>query len=106
MNALYVLLDGKRINEVIHFVDEFNTFANDAVGVAEATVYSTLSLSDEQSQSISNAFAQKVGKQSLRIDNIIDPALIGGIRLQIGNQIYDSSVSAKLERLKRDLIGS
>jgi F-type H+-transporting ATPase subunit delta len=106
LNTLYVLLDGKRINEVIHFVDEFNTFANDAVGVAEATVYSTLPLSNEQSQSISNAFAQKVGKQSLRIDNIIDPALIGGIRLQIGNQIYDSSVSAKLERLKRDLIGS
>ncbi|WP_203248457.1 F0F1 ATP synthase subunit delta [Sporosarcina beigongshangi] len=106
LNTLNVLLDGKRMNEVIHFVDEFNTFANDSAGVAEATVYSTLPLSDEISQSISNAFAQKVGKQSLKIDNIIDPALIGGVRLQIGNQIYDSSVSAKLERLKRDLIGS
>ncbi len=106
LNALYVLLDGKRINEVIHFVDEFNTFANDAIGVAEATVYSTLPLTDQQSQSISNAFAQKVGKQSLKITNIIDPSLIGGIRLQMGNQIYDSSVSAKLEHLKRDLIGS
>ncbi|MFJ7934313.1 F0F1 ATP synthase subunit delta [Sporosarcina sp. NPDC096371] len=106
LNTLYVLLDGKRINEVIHFVDEFNIFANDSAGVAEAKVYSTLPISDEVSQSISNAFAQKVGKQSLRIENIIDPTLLGGIRLQIGNQIYDSSVSAKLERLKRDLIGS
>ncbi|WP_318617011.1 F0F1 ATP synthase subunit delta [Sporosarcina sp. YIM B06819] len=106
LNALYVLLDGKRINEVIHFVDEFNTFANDSASIAEATVFSTQPLSDEQSQSISNAFAQKVGKQSLKLNNIIDPTLLGGIRLQIGNQIYDSSVSAKLERLKRDLIGS
>ncbi len=106
LNTLYVLLDGKRINEVVHFVDEFNAFANDAAGVAEAKVYSTRPLTDEESQSISTAFAQKVGKQSLRIENIIDPSLIGGIRLQIGNQIYDSSVSAKLERLKRDLIGS
>jgi F-type H+-transporting ATPase subunit delta len=106
LNTLCVLLDKKRINEVVHVVDEFNAFANDAAGIAEAKVYSTRPLTDEESQSISKAFAQKVGKQSLRIENIIDPSLIGGIRLQIGNRIYDSSVSAKLDRLKRDLIGS
>ena len=38
-----------------------------------------------KANAISTAFAKKVGKQSLRIENIIDPSLIGGIRLQIGN---------------------
>ncbi len=106
LNTLYVLLDRKRINEVIHLVNEFNVYANDAAGIAEAKVYSTRLLTADESQAISNAYAQKVGKQSLRIENIIDPTLIGGIRLQIGNKIYDSSVSGKLERLKRELIGS
>ncbi|MCG7337343.1 F0F1 ATP synthase subunit delta [Sporosarcina sp. ACRSM] len=106
LNTLSVLIDRKRIDEVVHLVDEFNAYANDAAGVAEAKVYSTRPLTDVENQSISTAFARKVGKQSLRIDNIIDPNLIGGVRLQIGNRIYDSSVSAKLERLKRDLIGS
>lgn len=106
MNTLQLLLDKKRIDEIINLIDDYNEFANDAAGVAEAKVYSTRPLTEEESQSISTAFAQKVGKQSLRIENIIDPSLIGGIRLQIGNRIYDSSVSAKLERLKRDLIGS
>ena len=106
MNTLSVLVDRKRIDEVVHLVNEFNAYANDAAGVAEAKVYSTRPLTADESQSISTAFAQKVGKQSLRIENIIDPSLIGGIRLQIGNTIYDSSVSAKLERLRRDLIGS
>ena len=82
------------------------TFANDAAGVAEAKVYSTRPLTEEESQAISTAFAKKVGKQSLRIENIIDPTLIGGIRLQIGNRFTTAAVSAKLERLKRDLIGS
>ena len=63
-------------------------------------------LQKRKAQSISTTFAKKVGKQSLRIENIIDPTLIGGIRLQIGNRIYDSSLSGKLERLKKDLIGS
>lgn len=106
LNTLNVLLDKKRINEIVNVVDDFNEYANEAAGVAEAKVYSTRPLTAEESQSISTAFAQKVGKQSLRIENIIDPSLIGGIRLQIGNRIYDSSLSAKLDRLKRDLIGS
>ena len=106
LNTLFLMLDKKRINEVVNLVNEFTAFTNEAAGIAEAKVYSTRPLSADESQAISTAFAKKIGKQALRIENIIDPSLIGGIRLQIGNNIYDSSVSAKLERLKRDLIGS
>lgn len=106
LNTLFVMLDKKRIDEVVNLVDEFTAYSNDAAGIAETKVYSTRLLTADESQAISTAFAQKIGKQALRIENIIDPSLLGGIRLQIGNIIYDSSVSAKLERLKRDLIGS
>ncbi|CAM3134911.1 F0F1 ATP synthase subunit delta [Filibacter tadaridae] len=106
LNTLFLLLDRKRMDEVVNIIDEFHAYADEAAGVARAKVYSTRPLSAEESQAISIAFAKKVGKQSLKIENIIDPSLIGGIRLQIGNQIYDSSVSSKLNRLKRDLIGS
>lgn len=106
LNTLFVLLEKKRMNEVVQVVDEYVDYANEAAGVADAKVYSTRPLTESESQSISAAFAKKVGKLSLRIENIIDPSLIGGIRLQIGNQIYDSSLSAKLNRMKRDLIGS
>ena len=105
-NILFVLLDKKRINETVNVIDEFNALANDAAGVAEAKVFSTRLLTADETTAISSAFAEKVGKLSLRIENVIDPSLIGGIRLQIGNRIYDSSLSGKLERLKKDLIGS
>ncbi|MCZ2257539.1 F0F1 ATP synthase subunit delta [Sporosarcina sp. G11-34] len=106
VNMLSLLLDRKRINEVVNLVDEFVASADEAAGTAAATVYSTRKLSADESQAISTAFAQKVGKNALRIENIIDPTLLGGIRLRIGNRIYDSSVSSKLNRLQRDLIGS
>lgn len=105
-NILFVLLDKKRINETVNVIDEYNALANDAAGTTEATVFSTQLLSEDEKAAISTAFAAKVGKLSLRIENEIDPTLIGGIRLQIGNRIYDSSLSGKLERLKKDLIGS
>ena len=106
LNTLYLMLDKQRINEVVNLVNEFTALTNEAAGIAEAKVYSTRLLTADESLAISTAFAKKIGKQALRIENIIDPSLIGGIRLQIGNNIYDSSVSAKLERLKQDLIGS
>lgn len=106
MNTLFVLVDAKRLDEVLNVFEQFHELANDAAGIADAKVYSTIPLTEMETNSISSTFAQKIGKQSLRIENIIDPSLIGGIRLQIGNQIYDSSLSSKLGKLKRNLIGS
>jgi len=105
VNTLQVLIDRKRMNEVVEVGNEFTTLANEAQGIEDAKVYSTRPLTDDERSAISSAFAQKVGKQSLRIENVIDPSLIGGIRLQIGNQIFDSSVSSKIDRLKKQLIG-
>lgn len=106
LNALYVLLDAKRMDEAQNVFEEFLVLADDAAGIAEAKVYSTRPLTEQETNALSAAFAKKIGKHSLRIENIIDPSLIGGVRLQIGNQIYDSSLSAKLEKLQRKLIGS
>lgn len=105
VNTLQLLSDRKRLNEVSSIVDQYIRLDNAEQGIEDAKVYSVSPLTEEQRASISTVFAQKIGKQALRIENIIDPSLIGGLRLQIGNRIFDSSVSAKLERLQRQLIG-
>ncbi|AYC28834.1 F0F1 ATP synthase subunit delta [Paenisporosarcina cavernae] len=105
LNTLKVLVDARRIGETVEVANEFATLSNDFQGIADAKVYSTRPLTDEERASISTAFAKQVGKQALRIENEIDPSLIGGIRLQIGGRIFDSSISAKLDRLKKELIG-
>lgn len=105
-NALFILLEKQRLYEILNFVDEFITIANDEKGVADAVVYSTQALTEDEKAGISSAFAKKIGKQSLHIQNIIDESLIGGIRIQIGNRIYDGSLSGKLNRLQRNLIKS
>ncbi|MBK3495630.1 F0F1 ATP synthase subunit delta [Viridibacillus sp. YIM B01967] len=105
VNAIKVLIDKKRIHEVVSMIEEFIRQANDTQGVADAIVYTTHPLTAEETGRISTAFAAKVGKNALNITNEIDPTLIGGVRLQIGNQIFDSSLSHKLAGLKRTLIG-
>ena len=105
LNALYVMLDADRMAELHNVLEEFHELANDASGIAEATVYATRELTEQEKTAISSAFAHKVGKQSLQLTTVIEPALIGGIRLQIGNRIFDSSLSNKLNKLQRTLIG-
>ncbi|MBZ5202107.1 F0F1 ATP synthase subunit delta [Planomicrobium chinense] len=105
VNTLQLLAERRRLEEVADVVDQYISLTNEAKGIEDAKVYSVSPLTEEERASISSTFAKKIGKQSLRIENIIDPSLIGGLRLQIGNRIYDSSISSKLERLQRQLIG-
>ncbi|AMX00905.1 F0F1 ATP synthase subunit delta [Rummeliibacillus stabekisii] len=105
VNALKLLVDKKRIHEVVNVIDAFIEQANAAQGIADAIVFSTRPLTEQEKKRISATFAGLVGKNALHITNEIEPGLIGGIRVQIGNQIYDNSVSTKLTGLQRKLIG-
>ncbi|RNF40012.1 F0F1 ATP synthase subunit delta [Planococcus salinus] len=105
VNTLQLLAERRRLDEISDLVADYIRLYNEAQGIEDAKIYSTRPLTDEERASISSVFAKKIGKQSLRIENVIDPSLLGGLRLQIGNRIYDSSISSKLERLQRQLIG-
>lgn len=105
VNTLHLLIDKKRMNEVSLVAEEFQALAAAAQGAAEATVFSTRTLTDAERAEISAAFAKLVGMEKLEITNVIEPSLLGGVRVQIGNYIYDSTVASKLEGLKRTLVG-
>lgn len=49
-------------------------------------------------------FAAKIGKAKLVVNNEVNPDLIGGVKIRIGDRIYDGSVKAQLDKLERQLI--
>lgn len=104
VNTVQLLVDKQRIQDVTTVAREFQNLATAAQGAAEATVYSTRALTESEQAEISAAFAKLVGKSTLAIQNIIEPSILGGIRVQIGNYIYDSTIASKLEGLKRTLV--
>lgn len=105
LNTIHLLVDKKRINEIAEVAKEFQVLAASSQGAAEATVFSTRALTDDERAEISASFAALVGMEKLEITNIIEPSLLGGIRVRIGNYIYDSTIASKLEGLKRTLVG-
>jgi F-type H+-transporting ATPase subunit delta len=104
LNTLLILIDRHREDQIVDVANEFLELANNEMGIVEAEVYSTRELTNAEREAISSVFAKKVGKKSLKIENIVDSNLLGGIRLRIGNRIYDGSLRGKLDRLERKLL--
>jgi F-type H+-transporting ATPase subunit delta len=104
LNTLLILIDRHREDQVVEVTDQFLDLANEAKGIAEAEVYSARELTDAEREALSATFAAKIGKKSLNIENIVDSNLLGGVRLRIGNRIYDGSLRGKLDRLERKLL--
>lgn len=105
LNTLQFLIDKKRMNEIVGIAEDYKVLAAESQGAAEATVYSTRELTEEEKAEISASFSKLVGKQKLAITNIIDTSLLGGARIKIGNYIFDNTVVSKLDSLKRTLVG-
>ncbi|MEH7415884.1 F0F1 ATP synthase subunit delta [Neobacillus drentensis] len=104
LNTVLILVERHREDQIVEVTDQFLELANEAKGIADAEVYSARELTDAEREALSAAFAAKIGKKSLRIENIVDSNLLGGIRLRIGNRIYDGSLRGKLDRLERKLL--
>ncbi|AZB40901.1 F0F1 ATP synthase subunit delta [Bacillus sp. FJAT-42376] len=104
LNTFYLLVERHRTESIPEVADEFAKLANEARGTEEAVVYSVRLLSETELSELSAAFAKKIGKTSLRLKNVIDQTLIGGVKLKIGNRIFDGSVSGKLARIEKQLV--
>ncbi|WP_338471037.1 F0F1 ATP synthase subunit delta [Niallia sp. XMNu-256] len=103
-NTFNLLVDRGREGLIVQIADHFIELTNNEKGIAEATVTSARPLTEKEIKALSKTFAKKLGKKDLRIENIVDSNLLGGIKLRVGNRIYDGSVKGKLERLERQLL--
>lgn len=69
-----------------------------------AVVTSAVPLSDGQKQRLGAALAKLYGRpMHLNLD--VDPEVIGGIRVQVGDEIIDGAVADRLEDARRRIVG-
>jgi F-type H+-transporting ATPase subunit delta len=106
LNTLFLLIDNHRESIVSDIVDAYFVLANEERNVADATVYSVRALTEDEKAGIAEVFAKKTEKDAIRIKNIVDPELLGGIKVRIGNRIYDGSLQGKITRIQRELLNN
>lgn len=103
VNTVRLLVERNRTALIPFIVEAFIKNVNDAKGIEVATVYSVRELTADESQNLRTSFAQKIGKNALEFENVVDPTLLGGVKIRVGNTIYDGSISGKLKRIEREI---
>lgn len=102
VNTILLLIEKGRESLLTHVLQAYVKIANEALGLAEATVYTPYPLSEADALRVTEQFSQLTGK-AIRISNVIDRSLIGGMQVRIGDRVYDGSLSGKLQRLSKSL---
>ncbi|MFC8424316.1 MULTISPECIES: F0F1 ATP synthase subunit delta [unclassified Streptomyces] len=69
-----------------------------------AVVTSAVPLSDQQKQRLGNALAKLYGRR-MHLNLDVDPAVVGGIRVQVGDEVINGSLADRLEDASRRLAG-
>lgn len=76
----------------------------DQRGRAVATVIAAVPLSAAQSERLSAALSQRYGTP-VSLNTVVDPSVVGGLRVQIADDVIDASVSTRLADLRQRLAG-
>lgn len=83
-------------------VDHFEALLRRERGISLAEVRSALPLEDTQRDAVVARLREITGTQ-IQLTEHVDPSLIGGIAVRIGDELYDASVRSRLERLRARL---
>ena len=90
---------GNQIIMARRFGEAFETLAADARGAVSAQVTTAVPLTAAQSKGVTAALRTALGKDP-EIETRVDPALLGGIKVQVGSRLFDASLRSKLDSLK------
>jgi F-type H+-transporting ATPase subunit delta len=101
-NFLFVLADHRRTNLIPEVIPAFREVVRQRQGVAEAVVSSAIELSAAQKKEMAATLTHLTGKK-IEAKFALDPALLGGAVVRIGDTIYDGSLRSRLNEMRARL---
>ena len=99
---LLVLNDKGRLHYLQQTEVAYGQLVQEAMGRVEVDVFTPVAVDERALQSIKEKVQELLGKEPV-LHPYVDPAMLGGVKLRIGDQLFDGSVATKLRRLSESV---
>jgi F-type H+-transporting ATPase subunit delta len=103
LNFLLVLNDHQRLDLLRGIYQAARQLYDESQGRVPVLVRSAVPLHDDQRERLLNELRQKFHKEPV-LETQVDPALLGGLVVKVGDWLYDASVRTRLDNIKKHLI--
>ncbi len=98
-NFLRAVIDNGRLAALPEVATQFRLLKNAVGGTSDAVVYSAFPVEGAALADVAAALEKRFGRKlNVRVE--LEPELIGGIRVVVGDEVLDTSVKARLEQMK------
>lgn len=104
LNFLKVLSDNGRISLFSKIVNSYEEKYNADNDILKVTAVTAFTLDNVLLEKLKNKISQ-VSKKNVSINNVVDPSVIGGIMIKIGDTQLNATVKSQLDVLKKQLRG-
>ncbi len=100
-SLFHLLFENKRFEILESIAQQYNALYDQSIGVEIAKVTTAFPITADLQTKVLAKIAEFSNKK-ITIENIVDPAIIGGFILRVGDKQYNASVASKLGELKRE----
>ena len=105
LNLSLLLLERRRLELLPTIAGHFHRLVNARDGIVEGVVTSAAPLSEAEERELRDKLRPLAGGR-LELDYRVDPGLLGGVVVRLGDRLLDGSVRGRLERLRARLVSS
>ena len=98
-NFIGLIIKKNRVHYILEMIRAFNDLLSELKGIKSANITSAYKLSDEEVSKIKMKLKDKFNSD-FNINLLKDSSLIGGLKIQVGSQMIDSSIKNQLNLLK------
>jgi F-type H+-transporting ATPase subunit delta len=99
LNFLRVVIENKRLVAMADIAEQFRLHKNALAGASDATIESAYPMDEGTLSNLKKVLEKKFSRQ-LNLTVELCPELIGGVRVVVGDEVFDTSVKARLEHMK------